>query len=163
MLLLQNFPRDYELEIRKGAFKNNKFSATIPKKEFETLIAKSTRLYPKFNKSEYKINYFNNNIKKITYENGKIDIIKKIKKKKIDMVPFNIRIALSKEIIMDHLPPSCYSYLSLERIRYTFPNSLYKIELAVDTLQNNRKLYRYEIEFTKCPTQKDLDKIIKQM
>ena len=42
-------------------------------------------------------------------------------------------------------------------------DSLYKIELAVDTLKNKKKLYRYEIEFTKKPSQVDLTNIIEKM
>ena len=114
-----------------------------------SLLQKSILQYPTFKKINYTIQYFNNNIKKIAYENGEINIIKKIKKKKIDMIPYNIRIALSKEILMKSLPLYCNSYLSLDRIRYTFPTSLYKIELAIDTLKNKKKLYRYEIEFLK--------------
>ena len=163
MLLLNNYSRDYELEIRKGSFKNNKFSATISKQEFEEMLKKSIDHYPSFKKMNYSIQYFNNNIKKIVYENGEIDIVKKIKKRKIDMIPYNIRIALSKEVLMKSLPISCNSYLTLDRIRYTFQDSLYKIELAIDTLKNKKKLYRYEIEFTKRPSQMDLTSIIEKM
>lgn len=149
--MLLKYKKGDELEIRKGSF-FNKFSATIPIKEFNQYFYYFKQKY-NYTIQYSTIYYYKNHIKKVCYKNGdkkgQSEIIRKYKKQYIDLPKNGLRISLSQEKLLTRVKsPITYE---ISRVRYIFLLKNYKIELSVDKTIHQRYIHRYEIECTNIP------------
>jgi hypothetical protein len=92
----------------------------------------------------------------IIQPDASITVIQKESKAKIDMIEYNMRIALSKETIIPKIPSG--SSIEKTRVRFTFRHvsGLYQIDMTQDTI-SNKIAFQFELEFLRKPT---VDEII---
>ena len=138
---LNNFnEKTDELEIRLGSFKNGYFTSEVTSYMYNIIINMFQEAKLKKEITQETITMYNQKagikIKKIENNSGNITNIKKILKRRQDIIPLNLRLDLSSEEKIDSIPHISHSDISIkERIRTTFydKQGLLKIDVTRDS------------------------------
>ena len=161
--ILKSYNPGDELELRKGVYEYNHFSAKINKYKYIQLKDYIYKHYTSFDLQEMTIYFYKNKVKHIIHKNeNKEYTIKKVNKHNVDLKSFNVRCSLASEQKVDRPTNILHNY-KIHRYRISCKvNSLFKIEISED-ISEHRVVYRYEIEFIKKPDVKELYETIQFM